>query len=534
MLMLLDLKNIDYYYLTHNNDNRKYHMKNEFIKYNLFEINPNPLFNGNRCKSASSGFLKMLEIASNTNKTNFKPFVMLEDDVKKKDNYPDNIEIPDDCDLFYLCHSKYGINNNTLIKPIFIIVNDDIVKLINILSNTAITICSIKGLLHMQKCMMTVFYENKPWDIPLANSMHTLNVYSTTEELIYQYGGVGGQEKITLNIPYLKKDSITDIPEFVFVNAKNLPLLVSNNFIKIKIFAPWTDCNTIYNNVMDEYDWKNDSKYGVEYIFTNKNDYTHAILMNLATPKLMISKKNVIGLAQEPAIHFQFEKRNNDDNFICYCRENVNKYLVGSIKHINQSNSDLFVEKMSYQLPHISYKIVNSFIEKYPKKDKLMNFVYSSKNMNNEGMLYKYRHEMGDNILINNMPIDIYGSSTDNLKNKFSNKENIKYGFDWKDVHKVYENYKFSIVIENTREPEYISEKILIPLLCGCIPIYLGSTNIDKYFKDYVIHLSGNVKDDLNFINSIINNPDKYYKKINIEDVKEKIHLKNIIHEEFL
>ena len=38
-------------------------------------------------------------------KTNFKPFVMLEDDVKK-DNYPDNIEIPDDCDLFYLGHSK--------------------------------------------------------------------------------------------------------------------------------------------------------------------------------------------------------------------------------------------------------------------------------------------------------------------------------------------------------------------------------------------------------------------------------------------
>ena len=145
-----------------------------------------------------------------------------------------------------------------------------IVKLINILSNTAIAICSIKGLLHMQKCMMTVFYENKPWDIPLANSIYRLNVYSTTEELIYQYGGVGGQEKTTLNIPYLKKDSITDIPEFVFVNAKKLPLLVSNNLIKIKIFAGWTNCNTIYNKVIDEYDWKNDSKYGRIYFYKTK------------------------------------------------------------------------------------------------------------------------------------------------------------------------------------------------------------------------------------------------------------------------
>lgn len=532
--MLLDLENIDYYYLTHNNNKRKYHMKNEFIKYNLFEINPNPLFNGNRCKSASSGFLKMLEIASNKIKTNFKPFVMLEDDAKKKDNYPDNIEIPDDCDLFYLGHSKYGINN-TLIEPIFITVNDNIVKLINILSNTAIAICSIKGLLHMQKCMMTVFYENKPWDIPLANSIYRLNVYSTTEELIYQYGGIGGQEKITLNIPYLKKHSITDIPEFVFVNAKKLPLLVSNNLIKIKIFAGWTDCNTIYNKVIDEYDWKNDSKYGVEYIFTKQNDFTHAIIMNTIMPNISINKKNVIGLAQEPSCHYNFKKRTINDDFVQYCIKKVNKYFIGSTKDIQEKVlEDCFIEKISYQLPHISYKIVNSFIEKYPKKDKLINFVYSSKNMNHEGMLYKYRHELGNNILINNMPIDIYGSSTDNLKNKFPNKENIKYGFDWKDVHKVYENYKFSIVIENTREPEYISEKIFIPLLCGCIPIYLGSTNIDKYFKDYVIHLSGNVKDDLNFINSIINNPDKYYKKINIEDVKEKIHLKNIIHEEFL
>jgi hypothetical protein len=82
--MLLDLKNIDYYYLTYNNGKRKSHMINEFSKYNLFEINPNSLFDGNRYKSASSGFLKMLDIALNKMNNVFKPFVMLEDDVKKK------------------------------------------------------------------------------------------------------------------------------------------------------------------------------------------------------------------------------------------------------------------------------------------------------------------------------------------------------------------------------------------------------------------------------------------------------------------
>jgi hypothetical protein len=622
--MKVDLKNIDYYYLTQNNEKRKNHMINEFKNYNLFEINPKPQFNGDRCKSASSGFLKMLEVASNKMKNNFKPFVMLEDDVKKKDNYPDLLEIPDNCDLFYLCHQKYGVNGQTLISPIFITQNENIVKLINMISNTAIAVCSIKGLLHMQKCMMTVFYEKQPWDIPLAHSMHTLNVYSTTHELIYQYEPVANRisQINTLNLPYLKNRSADSIPNFMFHNIKKFPLLISNNLKKIKIFAAWTDCNTIFNKVMNEYDWKSDSKYNVDYIFTTQDDFTHAILMNLAMPNLLINKKNVIGLAQEPANHFHFHNRGSSDKFMKYCANNVSKYYLGSTKSIKESkkaidalcllrkessnkgiyfrikssssvywsknsiniskdihfkseaeykkhrrehnlpqdwsnikiisdektiekcdlnNNDIeeislepFVEKISYQLPHISYKIVNNFIKQYPEKNKIINYVYSWKNPGYPSHLYHYRHELGNHIFKNNLPIDIYGSVTNSLKKNYPNKKNIKDGFDWKDVDKIYKPYKFSVVIENVREPEYISEKIMIPLLCGSNPIYLGSTNIDNYFKDYVIHLSGNIEKDIHTIKNIIDNPDKYYKKINIKEIKEKIHLKNIIHQQFL
>ena len=379
---------------------------------------------------------------------------------------------------------------------------------------------------------------------------------------------------------------------------------------------------------MNEYDWKSDNKYGIEYIFTKEDDFTHVILMNFIMPNLSINKENIIGLAQEPSIHLVLKPHH-----IKYYKKNIKKYFIGSTKHIksspeiimelnkdsphvlnpgvgplhsgfhgdpsrgntfwvyprnrrlatvrwdtydaegfcanasfvrntgggikeficlghyksdekeNKSNASQeskvvstlpFIEKMSYQLPHISYKIINNYIENFPKKNKLINYVYSWKNPGHSTHLYRYRHNLGNTILKNNLPIDIYGSSTDGLKKNFPKKENIKYGFDWKDIHKIYENYKFCIVIENTREPEYFSEKIIIALLCGCVPIYLGCTNIDNYFKDYVIHLSGNIKDDLNLIKTIINNPDKYYKKINIEDIKEKIHLKNIIHQEFL
>ena len=50
-------------------------------------------------------------------------------------------------------------------------------------------------------------------------------------------------------------------------------------------------------------------------------------------------------------------------------------------------------------------------------------------------------------------------------------------------MYDIYKDYKFSIVIENYIHPEYFSEKIMIPLLCGCIPIYIGCTNINNYFK---------------------------------------------------
>mgnify|MGYP006082591653 CR=1 FL=1 len=626
--MIIDLKNIDYYYLTNNNKKRKKHMLKEFCNYNLFEINPNPLFDGNQYKSAGSGFLKIIDTVSNKINNNFKPFVMLEDDIKKKENYPDNLEIPDNCDIFYLGHSKYGINQRSLIDCMYITHNNNIVKLVSMLATHAMMICSFKGLLYMQKCMMTVFYEKKPWDIPLATTMHTLNVYSSTKELMYQYGPVGGRQKNTFNINFPREKSLIEIPSFVDNNAMQFPLLVEKKLKKIKIFAVWTNCNNIFNKIMNEYDWKSDSKYGNEYIFTKEDDFTHAILMNFTMPNLSINRENIIGLAQEPSIHLKLTSQH-----VKYYKKNVKKFFIGSTKYIksspeiimelnkdpphifnpgmgplysgfhgdpsrgntfwvypkscplvtprwdtynankfcgnasfvrdtgggikeficlghcksdekeNKTNTSQeskvvstlpFIEKMSYQLPHISYKIVNNYIENFPKKNKIINYVYSWKNPGHSTQLYRYRHNLGNTILKNNLPIDIYGSSTDGLKKNFPNKENIKYSFDWKDIHKIYENYKFCIVIENTREPEYFSEKIIIALLCGCVPIYLGCTNIDNYFKDYVIHLSGNIKDDLNLIKTIINNPDKYYKKINIEDIKEKIHLKNIIHQEFL
>ena len=181
----------------------------------------------------------------------------------------------------------------------------------------------------------------------------------------------------------------------------------------------------------------------------------------------------------------------------------------------------------------VSYEKINNFIQHHPEKNKVMNFTYSYKNNKNQNLLYYYRHKLGDYILNNNFNIDIYGGSTENLIKQFGNNINIKNKFNWDNVSEIYKDYKFCIAIENCRNPEYFTEKIIIPLLCGTIPLYLGCTNIDNYFKDYVINLTGDFTEDIIIITNVLNNPDKYYKKVNIQEIKEIVHMKNLIISEF-
>lgn len=289
--------------------------------------------------------------------------------------------------------------------------------------------------------------------------------------------------------------------------------------IKIKFFG-WTSSEKLMNVILNYYDWDKDINYNYKYCFTYGDDYTHVILFNKTSPKLNIPKENVIGLAQEPSIFLNID---NDIKFQNYCSKNVGKYYLGKLNTLKKP----FIEKMSYQLPGI---VLNNSLQDL-KKTKNINYVLSNKKKTGKGLLYNYRHLILDNICRNKLDIDIYGKCVDFIKDK---NDNIKYSFCKENVLSVYKDYKFSIVIENTQEPEYFTEKIIIPLLCGCIPIYLGCKNINNYFKEYIINLTGNLNKDLIIINNILKNPDLYYKKIDVEKIKHIIRLKNIIYENFL
>jgi hypothetical protein len=276
--------------------------------------------------------------------------------------------------------------------------------------------------------------------------------------------------------------------------------------IIIRIFSDFCDSHglkTIYEERLCE-KYKN-SYYGIDnYIYlTSGDDYTHAIILNTIMPVLKngIPKKNVIGFALEP---FPFLPLS--PIFIEYARQNISKYFIGDLNHL----PDPFLEGQNFMwhtVPSLKSVPVTN-------KKKCMSIMISQKKF---APGHQYRHHLAEAILRSNLPIDIFGRG----HIYYQNRKDDRIKGDFKELEP-YEEYDFHIAIENFRSNHYFTEKIMNPLICNTTPIYLGCHNIDLYFKDQIIHLSGNLENDIIMIQTILRNPDQYKKKIDVDLVKNK------------
>lgn len=87
-------------------------------------------------------------------------------------------------------------------------------------------ICTVRGLLTLQKCMMEGFFLDKAVDIFTAEIQPYLNVYALKKPLVYQYKEVGGMEDATkFNIEDEEEDMI--MPE-EWINTSNIGILTIN------------------------------------------------------------------------------------------------------------------------------------------------------------------------------------------------------------------------------------------------------------------------------------------------------------------
>jgi len=233
---------------------------------------------------------------------------------------------------------------------------------------------------------------------------------------------------------------------------------------------------------------------------TSDDDFTHAIIINTATPSLKIPKENVIGLAWEPTKFVSITQE-----FINYAIKHIGKYYIGDKYNL----PDPFIEGYGY----LTY---NNSPKEISQKNKKMSIVLSCKQF---APGHSYRHTLVKCILQNNIPVDIFGGGC-----KLYNKDDERVKGEFKESEP-YLNYFFTISIENFRSNHYFSEKIINPLLYDCRPIYLGCHNINTYLNDGSIQMFGNLKDDMELIVKILLNPLDYYKKLDKEYIINKTNL---------
>lgn len=254
---------------------------------------------------------------------------------------------------------------------------------------------------------------------------------------------------------------------------------------RIRIFCPFAPsekcidiCERIYNTNAIEF-------YGPDkkIYFTCNDDYTHAIILNTMMPALNIPKEKVIGLAFEPLPFLRLNTL-----FIEYAKKHIGKYYIGDRI---ESLPELFIENFGFMW-HSTPKDIRI-------KNNVMSIIVSNK-MSAPG--HMYRHKLIKKIIELNLPIDIfgYGSTIYNynrIKGKFNDSE-------------PYDDYMFTISIENYCCKHYFSEKVTSPILLNCVPLYVGCLNIHLYL-DGVILLFGDIDKDIQTIIKVLENPNKYY-----------------------
>ena len=257
----------------------------------------------------------------------------------------------------------------------------------------------------------------------------------------------------------------------------------------IKIFCDFANsrnCKSAYENICDIAHIK---YYGndKQVFITDGDDYTHAIIINNAMPHLNIPKENVVGLAFEPYEFLQMSRP-----FITYAKTHIGKYFIGSKRDL----PDPFIE-------HFGYMWYTNPKKSITYKPKIMSVCVSEKTF---APGHVYRHKLIEEIIRLDLPVDIYGRGS-HLYNNYRFTKGVF------ENTEPYENYLFSICIENFQNNDYISEKCITPLLHNCMPIYSGCINIQQYFDNDVIVLTNNINQDIDTIIAILNSPFTYYKK---------------------
>ncbi|MHB1955635.1 MAG: glycosyltransferase family 10 domain-containing protein [Sulfobacillus sp.] len=257
--------------------------------------------------------------------------------------------------------------------------------------------------------------------------------------------------------------------------------------LAVKFFSSFTDsenCAAVYLRVLQHLDLP---YYGNELVVTTGEEYDCAVLLNVARPELRLPKERVLGLAFEPLPFLGFTS-----DFILYCQEHVGRYYVGDASELPPP----FISHHGFMW-HCPFPRTIA-----PKQNaNIMSIVFS---MKDEAPGHRYRHELVRRILADGLPVDIWGRGCQSL----SDIADVRVRGEFIE-NEPYEGYLFTVAIENFQLPDYISEKFTNALLHETTPVYLGASNVEKYFPNSSVPLAGELENDVRTIEFLLRHPEE-------------------------
>ena len=198
--------------------------------------------------------------------------------------------------------------------------------------------------------------------------------------------------------------------------------------------------------------------------------------------------ENVVGLAFEPREYLGLT-----ESFIKYAEKHIGRYLIGDASGLGPP----FEEHYGYMW----HKWIT--VPQYTGERSGISMMVSDKK-NLAG--HKYRHQLANMILKEDLPVDIWGRGVPLLKQIFGAKPQLRDRFE-DSVGTLLGKYVYCIAIENTRTGKYVSEKFTDCIMTDTIPVYLGAHQVDAIFGDGAcIHLSGVLEDDMKIIRALCMN----------------------------
>tara|TARA_R110001592_G_scaffold339310_1_gene626989 strand:+ start:1557 stop:2396 length:840 start_codon:yes stop_codon:yes gene_type:complete len=189
--------------------------------------------------------------------------------------------------------------------------------------------------------------------------------------------------------------------------------------------------------------------------------------------------------------------------------EMVRKY-EGCFDFIFTHEFSMIDNKKYIFIPHGGCWINNHECEIYDKS-KNVSIVSSGKNITSG---HKLRNLIVETIK-DDKDIGLYGRKYNPIGNKLIS----------------FKDYRFQIVVENSRSPLYFTEKIIDCFSTGTVPIYWGASDIGDFFDERGIITLNDINDlDINKYNEEVYNKMKPYIEENYKRSSEYRFSENVIH----